>query len=154
MSDFAAYCQSPIGLVEILGSESAVISLNFVEEKKENQRSNSILKEAVDQLELYFAGNLAEFDLPIAFAATPFQEQVWRHLLTIPYGRLASYQQVANALEKPNAVRAVGAANGQNPISVIVPCHRVIGSNGHLTGYGGGLWRKEWLLKHEGSLLL
>jgi methylated-DNA-[protein]-cysteine S-methyltransferase len=85
---------------------------------------------------------------------TAFQQRVWQQLLTVPYGQTVSYQEIANALGNPKAVRAVGAANGQNPISIIAPCHRIIGSNGALIGYGGGLWRKEWLLKHEGGLLI
>jgi methylated-DNA-[protein]-cysteine S-methyltransferase len=83
---------------------------------------------------------------------TDFQKAVWRELMTILYGQTVSYQDVAHAIGKPQAVRAVGAANGQNPVSIIIPCHRVIGSNGKLTGYGGGLWRKEWLLNHEGHV--
>jgi len=83
---------------------------------------------------------------------TDFQKAVWQQLAAIPYGQTASYGDIARALGNPQAVRAVGAANGQNPISIIIPCHRVIGSNGKLTGYGGGLWRKEWLLEHEGRL--
>ncbi len=94
------------------------------------------------------------FDLPLDLRGTDFQKQVWTQLLTVPYGRTVSYQLIADAIGNPKAVRAVGAANGQNPISVIVPCHRIIGSDGQLVGYGGGLWRKEWLLKHEGALLL
>ena len=92
------------------------------------------------------------FDLPLDLHGTDFQRRVWRQLRTIPYGQIITYQEIANAIDKPQAVRAVGAANARNPISIIVPCHRVIGSDGSLTGYGGGIWRKEWLLKHEGCL--
>lgn len=104
----------------------------------------------------YYASpiGLIEIGVPIVLGGTEFQRRVWRELTTIPFGRTASYQDVARAIGRPQAVRAVGAANGRNPISIIVPCHRVVGSDGRLTGYGGGLWRKEWLLKHEGAVLL
>jgi methylated-DNA-[protein]-cysteine S-methyltransferase len=101
------------------------------------------------QLEEYFAGTRREFDLPLAFRGTPFQRAVWTALLDIPYGETASYGELAQLLGKPAAARAVGLANGKNPISIVVPCHRVIGSTGSLTGYGGGLERKEYLLGFE-----
>ena len=90
-------------------------------------------------------------DVPLALQGTEFQQAVWRQLLTVAYGHTASYGEIARGIAKPRAVRAVGGANHCNPISLIVPCHRIIGSNGKLTGYGGGLWRKEWLLRHEGG---
>ena len=106
------------------------------------------------QIDGYFAGRRTVFDLPLDLRGTDFQRRVWKQLLTVPFGQTATYPDIALALGNPQAVRAVGAANGQNPVSVIVPCHRIIASNGKLTGYGGGLWRKEWLLRHEGALLL
>jgi methylated-DNA-[protein]-cysteine S-methyltransferase len=108
------------------------------------------------QLAAYFAGDLRCFDLPLALDGTPFQRQVWQQLLSVGYGHTASYQAIAHAIDNPKAVRAVGAANGRNPVAIIVPCHRIIGSGARpkLTGYGGGLWRKEWLLRHEGVLLV
>jgi len=106
------------------------------------------------QIDGYFAGRRTVFDLPLDLRGTDFQRRVWKQLLTVPFGQTATYLDIALALGNPQAVRAVGAANGQNPVSVIVPCHRIIASNGKLTGYGGGLWRKEWLLRHEGALLL
>ena len=106
------------------------------------------------QLAAYFAGDRHGFDIPLALTGSEFQQAVWTQLLTIPYGMMVSYQDIADGLDNPQAVRAVGAANGQNPVSIIVPCHRVVGSDGKLVGYGGGLWRKEWLLRHEGALLL
>ena len=99
----------------------------------------------------YFDGNRKAFDVPLDPQGTEFQQQVWQALLEIPYGQMASYAEVASAINKPKAVRAVGAANGRNPISILVPCHRVIGSNGSLTGYAGGLPRKQWLLQLEGQ---
>jgi methylated-DNA-[protein]-cysteine S-methyltransferase len=104
------------------------------------------------QLALYFEGKLTQFDLPLAMPGTPFQQQVWDELKTIPYGATISYGEVARRIGQPSASRAVGMANGRNPIGIIVPCHRVIGANGKLTGYGGGLPRKEALLSFEASV--
>jgi methylated-DNA-[protein]-cysteine S-methyltransferase len=105
--------------------------------------------EAVRQLDAYFAGTLHRFDLPLAPKGTPFQQQVWRALLDIPYGETVSYAELARRIGRPSAVRAVGAANGQNPLSIVIPCHRVIGSDGRLVGYGGGLPAKSALLALE-----
>jgi methylated-DNA-[protein]-cysteine S-methyltransferase len=107
------------------------------------------LAEARRQLEAYFAGDLREFDLPLAPAGTPFQREVWERLRAIPYGRTVSYGELARRLGRPDAVRAVGAANGRNPLPIVIPCHRVIGSDGRLVGYGGGLAAKAMLLDHE-----
>ena len=148
------YYDSPLGLIEIKATAEAVTYLEFTEEAQETSQPGVMTERAKGQLADYFAGKRQVFDLPLAFEGTDFQKLVWQQLLTIPYGRIISYQDLAKEIGKPDAVRAVGAANGQNPISIIAPCHRVIGSDGHLTGYGGGLWRKEWLLKHEGALLL
>ena len=109
--------------------------------------------EARRQMEAYFAGELTEFDLPLNMTGTEFQKTVWRELLNIPFGVTISYGELAERVGNPSASRAVGAANGRNPISIIVPCHRVIGSNGKLTGYGGGIERKEWLLAHESKFM-
>ncbi|HET6468348.1 MAG TPA: methylated-DNA--[protein]-cysteine S-methyltransferase [Geminicoccaceae bacterium] len=109
----------------------------------------AVLRAAQSQLEAYFAGRLQRFDLPLAPAGTPFQQAVWTLLAAIPYGTTTTYGALAARLGKPGASRAVGLANGQNPISIILPCHRVIGTDGTLTGYGGGLGRKRWLLAHE-----
>ncbi len=107
------------------------------------------LHAAVRELDEYFAGTRRQFDVPLRPSGTPFQLEVWGALLTIPYGETASYADIARRIRRPRAVRAVGAANGANPLSIIVPCHRVIGSHGDLTGYGGGLPAKRWLLAHE-----
>jgi methylated-DNA-[protein]-cysteine S-methyltransferase len=146
---YFGYYQSPIGLVEVSGTSDAITSLNFVEVRRKKLSPNPIVEKALQQVTEYFLGTRREFDLRIAIQGTNFQQSVWQQLLSVPYGHTASYQNIANAVDKPRAVRAVGAANGRNPISIVVPCHRVIGSDGSLTGYGGGLWRKEWLLKHE-----
>ncbi len=107
------------------------------------------LANAATQLRRYFDGELRDFDLPLDLRGTPFQLEVWNALRDIPYAATASYGDIARAISRPNAVRAVGAANGRNPVAIIVPCHRVIGADGSLTGYGGGLPRKQFLLQHE-----
>ena len=148
------YYTSPIGLIEIGGTDTALTSLYFVDTERQERSSSALLDAAVRQLDEYFRHQRQDFDLPLELHGTEFQRSVWRQLLTVGYGTTVAYQDIANALGNPKAIRAVGAANGQNPISVIVPCHRIIGSNGKLIGYGGGLWRKEWLLQHEGALLI
>ncbi|MBI1299479.1 methylated-DNA--[protein]-cysteine S-methyltransferase [bacterium] len=148
------YYTSPIGLIEIGGTDTALTSLYFVDTERHDTSSAAVLEDAARQLDEYFNHRRQEFDLPLEPQGTDFQRRVWHQLLTVRYGTTVAYQDIANALGNPKAIRAVGAANGQNPISVIVPCHRIIGSNGKLTGYGGGLWRKEWLLQHEGALLI
>jgi len=119
-------------------------------------RKHAILDEAVREMEAYFAGELRSFSVPIAFSGspfegTPFQTEVWRGLLSIPYGESRSYAWLAEQIDRPGAYRAVGAANGRNPLAIVVPCHRVIGADGSLTGYGGGLEAKRWLLDHEAA---
>jgi methylated-DNA-[protein]-cysteine S-methyltransferase len=108
------------------------------------------LAAAARQLSEYFAGNRRDFDLPMRLEGTAFQRRVWRELVEIPYGKTWSYGELARRIGNPNASRAVGLANGRNPLSIVVPCHRVIGADGSLTGYGGGIERKRWLLAHEG----
>jgi methylated-DNA-[protein]-cysteine S-methyltransferase len=149
-----AYFASPIGLIEIGGTAGHIHSLYFVDERRSGEEPHGVLQDAVRQMDEYFDGARRAFDLDLFLQGTEFQEQVWHQLLTVPYGCAATYQDIANAIGRPKAVRAVGAAIGRNPISIVVPCHRIIGSNGKLTGYAGGLWRKDWLLRHEGYLLL
>ena len=114
---------------------------------------SGILTQAREQLTAYFAGERTVFDLPLAAAGTPFQQRVWAELRRIPFGGRSSYGELARRLGQPGAPRAVGAANGRNPISIVVPCHRVVGTNGSLTGFGGGIERKRWLLEHEARVL-
>ena len=151
---YYAYYASPIGLIEIGGTATGVTSLSFVERCRADFDSHSMLDQATRQIDEYFDGRRHAFDLPIDLQGTPFQREVWQQLLKVPFGQTVSYQAIANVIGRPRAARAVGAANGRNPISIIVPCHRVVGSDGSLAGYGGGLWRKEWLLRHEGCPLL
>ena len=150
--DFADYYYSPIGWMEVRGTEEAIFIVRFVEKPVKGVGSTDIVDEAVNQIDDYFSHKRSTFDLPLVFRGTDFQCRVWRRLLTIPFGRTAAYRDIAAAVGNIRAVRAVGAANGKNPISIIAPCHRVIGADGSMTGYGGGLWRKEWLLRHEGAM--
>jgi methylated-DNA-[protein]-cysteine S-methyltransferase len=146
---------SPIGGLLLAGDDTALRQLAFldgrdvVEPEADWEAAESPFREARRQLTEYFAGDLTAFDLPLAPEGTPFQQDVWKALLEIPYGETVSYGEIARRIGKPRAVRAVGAANGQNPIAIIVPCHRVIGSTGRLTGYGGGLPVKQTLLALE-----
>jgi methylated-DNA-[protein]-cysteine S-methyltransferase len=149
------FITTPIGILEIKASERGITHVIFTESAYEEGmvRSNKIVKNCKQQLEEYFEGKRSTFNFPLAQQGTVFQQAVWACLLNIPFGQVASYQDIANGINNSKAVRAVGAANGKNPIAIIVPCHRIIGSNGSLTGYAGGLERKSWLLKHEGIKL-
>jgi methylated-DNA-[protein]-cysteine S-methyltransferase len=152
MKIYMAYYQSPIGAVEIVGTQDKIVALNFVDKARSTDKELPLtLKECVRQIDEYFNAKCKAFSVELSIQGTDFQNTVWRQLLNVPYGKTVSYGDIAAAIGKPTACRAVGAANGKNPISIIVPCHRIIGSNGSLTGYGGGMWRKEWLLKHEGD---
>jgi methylated-DNA-[protein]-cysteine S-methyltransferase len=151
---YYGYSRSEIGLIEVGGTEREILTVEFVEHERPGYTSHAIVSEGVRQIEEYLRGQRRAFDLPLGLYGTDFQRLVWRQVLTVPYGEAATYQDVADAIGKPRAVRAVGAANGRNPLPLIVPCHRIIGRDGRLVGYGGGLWRKEWLLRHEGYLLL
>ena len=151
------YFQSPIGRLLLTTDGTALTGL-FMEPFRKAQTTDGWAEDiavgplaaAVRQLGEYFGGTRREFDLPLRSQGTPFQTRVWRELVEIPYGQTWSYGELAQRIDKPSASRAVGLANGRNPISIVVPCHRVIGADGSLTGYGGGLERKRWLLAHEG----
>ena len=151
---YFSYYDSPVGLVEIVGTSTAITELNFVDDRRRHANSHPNVRKVKQQVAEYFEGKRREFDLQLGLTGTEFQKQVWQQLQTVPFGYTASYQDIARGIGRPAAVRAVGAANGRNPVAIIVPCHRIIGKNGQLVGYGSGLWRKEWLLKHEGSLLI
>ena len=137
------------GLRAILWGAEDMARIASIDETELVEGSNPVLDQAVAQLEEYFAGTRREFDLPLDPQGTPFQQSVWLVLRTIPYGRTISYGEQAGQLGDPNKARAVGAANGKNPLSIVVPCHRVIGSGGQLTGFAAGLGVKSWLLDHE-----
>jgi methylated-DNA-[protein]-cysteine S-methyltransferase len=145
---------SPVGQLTLAGTNGRVRHLRMVDQTYEPshggwERDDAAFTDAVAQLDGYFAGELLEFDLELDLIGTEFQRSVWEALLTIPYGETRSYGQIAQQIGSPSASRAVGLANGHNPIGIIVPCHRVIGANGSLTGYGGGLHRKKSLLEME-----
>ncbi|GEA09909.1 methylated-DNA--[protein]-cysteine S-methyltransferase [Alteromonas sp. KUL49] len=141
---------TPIGLLEVRANELGVTSIAFVEASVATL-SNELTALACEQLKEYFDKQRTDFDFPLAANGTEFQRQVWDALVDVPYGETVSYAAIANAIDNPKAVRAVGAANGKNPIAIVVPCHRVIGSNNTLTGYAGGLDRKRFLLNLEGA---
>jgi methylated-DNA-[protein]-cysteine S-methyltransferase len=145
---------SPIGPLTLAGRGPVLTNLRMVDQTYEPSRSHWSLdpgafSAAVDQLDAYFAGELTDFDLELDLRGTDFQQRVWKALLTVPYGETRSYGEIAEQIGAPGSARAVGLANGRNPIAIIVPCHRVIGANGSLTGYGGGLERKQALLELE-----
>jgi methylated-DNA-[protein]-cysteine S-methyltransferase len=147
---------SPIGPLTLAGRDSALTNLRMVDQTYEPSRADwtrddNVFADAVEQLNAYFAGELTDFDLELDLQGTAFQQRVWEALLTIPYGETRSYGEIAEQVGAPGSARAVGLANGHNPIAIIVPCHRVIGANGKLTGYGGGIDRKLTLLELEKS---
>lgn len=150
-NEYVSYLKSPIGQIKITADSDSINSILFVfadtEMKEENL--NAVLVQCKNELSEYFVGKRKEFEVPIRQEGTEFQQKVWNELIKIPYGKTVSYNFIAESLGNKKSIRAVGAANGKNQISIIVPCHRVIGSDGNLTGYAGGLWRKKWLLDHE-----
>ncbi len=156
---FYTVIASPIGELPLTSDGVALTGVYFDMTQFERQRpaawrldtstSCAVLRDAREQLAAYFEGNLTAFDLPLAPRGTPFQQSVWAALRAIPFGTTVSYGDIARQIDGPSAVRAVGAANGKNPIPIIVPCHRVVGADGSLTGFGGGMDRKRWLLAHE-----
>jgi len=153
--NYTTYYKSPIGYLEIIGSDSGIRELRFTElETAPYSNIPGCLENCIGQLDEYFSGRRKQFDLQLRYEGTDFQQSVWQQLLKIQYGQTRTYMDIAIALNNPKALRAVGAANGQNPIPIIIPCHRVIGRNGQMIGFGGGIWRKEYLLKHEKALLL
>ncbi|GAA2071232.1 methylated-DNA--[protein]-cysteine S-methyltransferase [Streptomyces albiaxialis] len=151
---------SPTGPLTLVADENGALTGVYMENQRHRPPQETFghpdpepFAEAVAQLREYFAGERREFTVPLALDGTPFQRTVWQALCEIPYGETVSYGQLAERLGKPNASRAVGLANGKNPVSIIVPCHRVVGANGSLTGYGGGLGRKRQLLDFERGVL-
>jgi methylated-DNA-[protein]-cysteine S-methyltransferase len=151
------YASTPVGQLLLVADDGGLRRLEFEKNGKpkvpeaEWTKDETYFAEPLRQLEAYFDGSLREFDMPLAPEGTPFQREVWQALCEIPYGTTISYGELANRIDRPNAFRAVGAANGRNPISIVIPCHRVIGANGTLTGFGGGLPTKRHLLTHEQS---
>ncbi|MEO6135868.1 MAG: methylated-DNA--[protein]-cysteine S-methyltransferase [Ginsengibacter sp.] len=151
--------QSPVGLLKINFDNDGVYEIIYCDEETsgstakdevETSQENTKFSDSIrQQFDEYFSGKRLEFDFPFHQRGTVFQKQVWAQLVKIPYGSTISYLQLSKRIDNLKAIRAVGTANGRNNLSIVVPCHRVIGSNGNLTGYAGGLWRKQWLLEHE-----
>ena len=150
MPSYSAYIHSPVGPIEIWGDDDFVSKVNFADEiKADTEHLPKVIRDCRQQLEEYFAGMRTEFSLLLSQSGTDFQRQVWTELCNIPYGKTISYLQLAQKIGDVKSIRAVGTANGRNNLAIIVPCHRVIGSNGTLVGYAGGLEKKKWLLDFE-----
>lgn len=145
--NYASVIETPIGKLSILADEDFVHAVTFEEKDIADLTENELTIKVANQLKEYFNGTLRDFDFPMQQKGTDFQQEVWQNLLAIPYGETTSYAKFS--AHKPLAIRAIASANGKNNIAIVVPCHRVIGSNGKLVGYAGGLWRKQWLLQHE-----
>lgn len=144
-----AFIHTPLGITKIEGDDHGVAVISVLAEGEISQTIPEELQEAVKQLQDYFEGNRSEFTFTLNPKGTEFQQKVWKELLKIPFGKTTSYLELSKKLGDVKAIRAVASANGKNPLWIVVPCHRVIGSDGSLTGYAGGLWRKQWLLEHE-----
>jgi methylated-DNA-[protein]-cysteine S-methyltransferase len=145
--DYASVIESPVGKITILAEDEFVYAVTFAEKDIADMPENQLTIDVARQLQDYFEGRLKVFDFPMKQKGTEFQQEVWKNLLTIPFGETTSYAKFS--AHHPLAIRAIASANGKNDIAIVVPCHRVIGSNGKLVGYAGSLWRKQWLLQHE-----
>jgi methylated-DNA-[protein]-cysteine S-methyltransferase len=152
------YFQSPLGILKIMIHDGFVNEIIFIDHEDEivsgdeqhiSPKDKKVFEKCHRQFDEYFEGKRKTFDFPIQQTGTPFREKVWNELMNIPYGKTITYLQLSKNIGDVKSIRAVGTANGKNNLPVVVPCHRVIGSDGSLTGYGGGLWRKQWLLEHE-----
>ena len=151
------YYQSPVGLIRIAGNDQYISEITFVDkiEKPPTDKKRqlpALVIQCVEELIQYFHGQRKSFDLPISQEGSAFQQRVWNELAAIPFGKTISYLELSRRLGDSKAIRAAAAANGRNNVAIIIPCHRVIGSNNKLVGYAGGLWRKKWLLEHEAKL--
>jgi methylated-DNA-[protein]-cysteine S-methyltransferase len=144
-----AFIKTPIGTAKIIGDEHGIASISILEDCDVSKKIPKDLKEAAHQIQDYFTGKRTCFDFKRNPQGTEFQQKVWNALLEIPFGKTVSYIDITKKLGDVKAIRAVASANGKNPLWIVVPCHRVIGTDGSLTGYAGGLWRKKWLLEHE-----
>ncbi len=151
------YFNSPLGEIELVANKDSLLAASFMDvkgitKKKFSSKETHLFTETKNQLNAYFNSELQTFELPIRFLGTDFQKKVWTELVKINFGKTISYLQMAKNLGDPKCIRAAASANGKNPFAILVPCHRVIGSNGSLIGYAGELWRKEWLLDHEAKI--
>jgi len=144
-----AYIKTPLGIAKIVGDENGISVISVSDDGEVSSTISSILKESVSQLNEYFEGKRTHFTFKLNPQGTEFQQKVWKGLLEIPFGKTMTYMELSKKLGDVKAIRAVASANGKNPLWIVVPCHRVIGTDGSLTGYAGGLWRKKWLLEYE-----
>ena len=143
------FITTPLGIAKIIGDEHGISEITILKEDELTSKIPEVLQECVTQLQQYFDGKRTQFDFKINPKGTDFQQKVWQELLNIPFGKTISYLDLSKKLGDPKAIRAAATANGKNPLWIVIPCHRVIGTDGSLTGYAGGLWRKKWLLEHE-----
>lgn len=149
-SSQTAYYKTPLGTAKIVGDKNGISAITVIDDPKEaSTEIPAILQDCVQQLDEYFNGSRKEFNLKLNPQGTDFQKRVWKELLLVPFGKTRTYLEQSKQLGNVKAIRAVASANGKNPIWIIIPCHRIIGSDGSLTGYAGGIWRKKWLLEHE-----
>lgn len=149
-SDQITYYKTPIGIAKITGNTTGISAISVLDTEIEIFKIiPECFKNCVQQLDEYFSGNRTEFTVKLSPKGTDFQQKVWTELLNVPYGKTRTYLEQSKKLDAVKAIRAVAAANGKNPIWILIPCHRIIGSDGSLTGYAGGIWRKKWLLEHE-----
>jgi methylated-DNA-[protein]-cysteine S-methyltransferase len=144
-----AFIKTPLGIAKIVGDAIGIAVISVLDDGNISSTIPDNLKEAVSQLQEYFEGKRTDFTFKLNPTGTEFQQKVWKELLEIPFGKTMSYLELSKKLGDVKAIRAVASANGKNPLWIVVPCHRVIGTDGSLTGYAGGLWRKKWLLEHE-----
>lgn len=147
-----AFIKTPIGTAKVIGDKKGITEINILDSESESNIIPEELEFAVNQIQEYFEGKRTMFTFEINPKGTDFQKKVWKALLRIPFGKTISYLTLSKEIGTVKAIRAVASANGKNPIWIVIPCHRVIGSDGTLTGYAGGLWRKKWLLEHENSI--
>ena len=148
-----AYLKTPLGIAKLEGNKEGLATFTVLETTEEPTGAiPEILKNAVSQIQEYFEGTRKDFSLQLEPAGTTFQKEVWKLLQEIPYGKTVSYMDIAKRLGDTKAIRAAATANGKNPLWIVIPCHRVIGSDGSLRGYAGGIWRKKWLLEHESPI--
>ena len=145
----SAFIESSLGITKIVGDEQGISEISILSEGEISKKIPNELKECVSQLQQYFDGQRMDFTFKLNPDGTDFQQKVWQELLNIPFGKTISYLDLSKKLGDVKAIRTVASANGKNPLWIVVPCHRVIGTDGSLTGYAGGLWRKKWLLEHE-----
>lgn len=144
-----AYVESPIGLIMLEARGEKIVGVSYVDDLSICEKDTLVLQQAKKQITEYFEGKRKDFDLPIALEGTDFEHKVWMALTKIDYGSVASYKDIAQNIGHNKAYRAIGGTNHKNKLAIVIPCHRVIGSNGKMTGYAGGIWRKTWLIEHE-----